>query len=271
MSVIKKLAKLLIESNLLKEGFGFDYKFPQDKNKAIYDFYALSLIDTEKLLTAKYETGYKGQEVPSWLGTAPGEIVSQDEDLKFSLEQAIITSLNGMRDFMLETLRRAVSAEIVHFQPIWNDRILYSTTPTNKAVFKKIQKMINPESVDYFRASLPGYDTRYEKMLKLKIKDKDFFTFAADAFSQEKSSWHASYGGKAWQKIAEGALQLSDTTKVSENYKDKYTSSEAKNRKEIIDAVDHTIDLAHNTGAVFTKWPEAAVSKVTLENKKIHK
>ena len=226
---------------LINESFGFDYTFPKDKVAAIYDFYALSLIDPDTIKTAKYVGGV--------------EINSQDEDLRFSLMQAKKESMNGMRKFMLEAFRRAVSCEIVHFQPFWDkqkeDEYL-KENPEWKNVFTKIQNEFNPDRVEYSRASLPKYDIRYQRMSTLKIPDNALYDFAANAFIQKKSSWHSSYGDVRWQIIAKGGKELANTEEIPDT--EIWFAFDTGARKLLV-AVDHTIDLAHNSGSVFTKWP----------------
>ncbi len=226
----------LLEGMLLNESFGFDYSFPSDKNKAIYDFYALSMIDPDKPDTSNYN------------------IPEHDEDLMFSLKQAKKESVAKMRAFLEEALRRAVYAEIVHFQPFWDEELGndFLEKSKHKDTFNKLWHRINPTMEGYYRADLPVYEDRYKMIKSLKIPDTEMYKFAAEAFGESKNSWHSSYGGEAWKRIADGAYRLVT----------------AQNPGDLMVYIDHAIDLAHNTGSIFTKWPGVKVDKHTLDTKR---
>jgi hypothetical protein len=242
----------------LNEAFGFDYTFPSDKNEAIYDFYALSMVDPETITLADYS------------GT---KILSSDEDLRFSLLQAKKTNMNSMHDFMLEALRRAVIAELYHFRPFWgksHDSEIRETFlkeySGDRGIYDKLEKKINPSDYEYSDAYVPEYDERYSEISSLKISDSELFAFTSKAFGFE-DGWNYQYGGKKWKAIADGGKLLLKTKTLPKDLSVWLGRFDVEAGNLLV-AIDHAIDLAHNNGNVFTKWPAAAVEKQTLENKK---
>lgn len=218
---------------LLKESFGFDYKFPKDSNEAIADFYALSLVRNPENL--------------------------RDEDLAYSFKIAIEENLKGMKQMLLEAVLRACSCEIFHFQGFWKfDLYEYFTRKNpqfkNNKLFNDIQEGINYEFMKmYYKDDLINYDERWE-IIKNTINSnvEEFLNMCKVLFVQGDSFWHhKNYGGEAWGKIAEAGLKLIETKGNS-----------------LYVIIDHIIDIEHNSGSIFSKWPRNEVSKNLLTFKR---
>jgi hypothetical protein len=79
---------------------------------------------------------------------------------------------------------------------------------------------------------------------ELGISNYKFVEIAKICFNR-KLGWANFYGGKNWQNICDAYLRLDD----------------ANSFNEISVAIDHVIDLEHNTGSVFSKIPGPSADK----------
>ena len=193
----------------------WEYLFPKDVNLALMDFYALSLIDPDKM--------------------------HRHEELAYAMKDAKKTSLEGMRKLLLEALFRACASEIYHFQPFYSDK------PLEDKSFEKFRSIINPNKNGYKRSALPGYGSRYQAVKK-RVTPEELFRFCDKAFAEPEASWHPSYGGKVWQDISRSAIKLLAHADMV--------------------MIDHIIDLEHNSGSIFSKWPGLEVTDSLLDRKR---
>lgn len=213
--------------NFYTESFGFDYKFPKNPNEAIADFYAMFAVHKTDL---------------NVLNTL------RDEDLAFSLKQANDIIVKGMYKFLLEAVLRACACEIFHFQGFYKEYLEdeFLKKYDNENIYQRINVVVNPYQEKYIRNVLPKYEERWKRIAHMENFNIDeFLNFCSIAFSQKKDFWHSSFGGEAWMKIADAGIYLIESFKKYE-----------RNKKDtdIYVAIDHIIDIHHNTGSLFTKW-----------------
>jgi hypothetical protein len=113
-------------------------------------------------------------------------------------------------------------------------QLMVSNTKFNRCIFK-------PQHIDYFfkRGLRNTYISCppifFKQAEKQGISNVSLVEFIKSMFKD--LMWQDSYGGKAWEKIANGWLMLHD----------------AKTIQDIPIAIDHLLDLQHNNGSVFTK------------------
>lgn len=209
---------------------------PEDIYHAIYDFYALSLINPDLL---------------------------RDEELAQAMKEAKEINVNYIREFLLEQLERAVSAEIAHYLhfkkpealqdyvPKWlgggssvikfyKDYVKHFGNPNKLTSSGKL--IIEPEILVYRRGYEDAYKVTREFMKKYGYSLYDLFNAAKYMF-EDGSGWISDkYGGSAWVRIAEAGIKVLDTK--NQNDIDK-----------VMAVLDHVFDLEHNTGSIFTKNP----------------
>jgi len=118
---------------------------------------------------------------------------------------------------------------------------------TKKIFLRNLWSVIIKELNDINKAVFPLKEPLAQKTLK-KLKDKKItLDDALIAFRDLK--WVAQYGGEPWVNIVLATKNL----------------VKAESDREIISAIDHTIDLQHNTGTVFNKlkgYSEGRIKKL---------
>jgi hypothetical protein len=282
--LVKKLfnEKAVLLEQLLNESFGFDYIWPDNKNQAIYDFYALSLIDPWRV-----DFGSIHDDPIIAYGTKQNLNKSDPkyhdyielEDLRFSLQQAKLKNAAEMKKFMTEAIRRAVICEMQHFKAFykdfWEDKFLkeLSGSPDLAKVYKKMKTIYNPQGLDHidYLASPGDHEPRYDAFMNnpIKVSDEELFGLSSKAFHPDYWDGGMSYGGKNWVNVANGGLELIHAPDLSEkNAKTMAPYQIEEPFDKLMSAIDHAVDLAHNNGTIFTKWPSLHVKTGTLETKR---
>jgi len=289
MSMIMKLLvnrlfneKAVLLEQLLNESFGFDYIWPENKNQAIYDFYALSLIDPWRV-----DFGNVSDDPIIAYGTKQN-LNKKDpkyhdyielEDLRFSLQQAKLINAAGMKKFMTEAIRRAVICEMQHFKAFykdyWKDTFLkeISGKPELIKTYEKMKKIYNPNNSEYidYAASPNLHEPRYDAFMNnpIKVSDEELFSLSVKAFNPEYWDGGKSYGGENWINVAQGGWNLINAPELSKKSAETMAPYQIEEPfDKLMTAIDHAVDLAHNNGTIFTKWPSARVNTGTLETKK---
>lgn len=287
--LFNEAAVLLEELKLLLESFGFDYIWPENKNQAIYDFYALSLIDPWRVdfgsvhSTIDPDTGSIDNS-PIIVYGSKQHLNKQDPryhdyidltDLRFSLSKAKLINASEMKKFMTEAIRRAVICEMQHFNGFYRDykeEQFLKTLPSNKLkeVYKKMKTIYNPYNHEYIDSSVSPseYDARYNAFMNnpIKVSDEELFSLSALAF--DPKYWGGSYGGTPWVNVANGGLGLIHAPDLSEKSADLPPHQIQEPFDKLSTAIDHAVDLAHNNGTIFTKWDAVNIQKSTLETKR---
>jgi hypothetical protein len=206
----------------------WNYKV-QDIYTALYDFYAISLINIEQI---------------------------KDEELAYSLKEAKQINIDYLRDFLIAQLQLATSSELVHYRYFHDAKYMKSNTaPTTleggervQQFFKDYVKEFAKESYDSKRSRLStdgkDYDTIRDLtssfMKKYGYTLVDLFVFGKYAFGDNSGWLSDQFGGSAWKTIASAGLSLID-------------SKHEKNIGKVMAVVDHVIDLEHNSGSVLNK------------------
>jgi len=220
----------------LKELFSNWHYKPEDFYSAMYDFYALSVINPDSL---------------------------RDEDLAYALKDAQKTIIDYWYKELLYNLKLAISAEIAHYlhfrkpsalegePPKWLkggdrvkkfflDYVKYFADPDKRTSSDKL--ILEPHKVSYAQGYKDVYEMTKEFMKKYGYRPFDLFEFAKFAFA-DGSGWISDqYGGSAWKNIAESAIQALDVPNV--------------NQRKQFEYLDYVFDLEHNTGSIFTKNKE---------------
>ena len=215
-----------------------------DPYKSIYDFYALSLINTELI---------------------------RDEDLAYAFKEAKKTIVDYMREFLLEQLERAVSAEIpyyLHFKVLealkgnyipqnlkgkegsikfYKDYIKEFGDPKKLTSSGKLILVTEPLTYEHLYDEVYQYTKDFMK--KYEYSTYDLFNFAKNAFSDESGWRNEQLGGRAWAMIADAGLQVLDL-------------KNDKDANKTFAILDHVFDLEHNTGSIFTKNKDLDVFKI---------
>lgn len=255
---------------LLNESFGFDYVWPDNKNQAIYDFYALSLVDPWKIDFASASDDpiiVRGTKQTSDKTDPKYHDYIDLTDLRYSLIRAKAKNASEMKKFMIEALRRAVICEMSHFDHFAGGYInKFLKEVPDRAAYDKIDKIFN--DIGY---SSKSYEDRYDSFMRhpIKVSDKELFGVSVPAF--DPIYWHGghSYGGKNWAAIAQAGLDLINSPDLPDERSETiYNYKNDDTIKEVSNTIDHAIDLAHNTGTIFTKWPSSRVTTDTLETKR---
>lgn len=216
----------------------WEYKLPKDPEKMLYDFYFLSHFLNDQ------DTG--------------------DEDLDYSLKQAIKEVADGLQKHMVKAVRWALACEIRHvidgegYQGEWSlsrklnaktkdfladyeDSFMTSKKKQSDVSFKKVKKRIdpisNPKAEDYWQKGerLRSYKSIISTLKDKGLNDNDFAEVAQDCFNSLK--WDSGYGNKSWGRIAKGWQNLVNAKTTG----DKFTW------------IDHVYDLQHNSDTVFDK------------------
>jgi hypothetical protein len=255
---------------LLNESFGFDYVWPENKNQAIYDFYALSLIDPWHM-----DLGSTHDDPIVVRGTK--QIINKNDpkyhdyidltDLRYSLMRAKVKNAAEMKKFMTEAIRRAVICEMTHFNHFVGSYIDdFLKKVSNKAAYEKMATIFH--DIGY---SNKNHEARYDAFMQhpIKVSDEELFSVSVQAFDPIYWNGGNSFGGKNWQDVAQGGLDLINSPDLpDEKSETLYNYKNNDILKETSNAIDHAVDLAHNNGTIFTKWPSAKVSQSTLETKR---
>ncbi|MEM4261201.1 MAG: hypothetical protein QXG00_08205 [Candidatus Woesearchaeota archaeon] len=209
----------------------------QDPYTAIYDFYAMSLINPDNIT---------------------------DEDLAFGFKQAKKTIIDYEKEFLLNQIAKGVTSEVsyyLHFQKpeALKDYIpKYLKNAISKSFFKdyvkefglddKGQPRINHNGKLVMRTLIPVYADRFEEAYKMTLdfmKKRgyslaDLLMFSKEAFG-DISGWKSDqYGGKAWVTITQAGLDIIDLKNETDFNK-------------TMAVLDHVFDLQHNTGSIFSK------------------
>lgn len=246
---LKQLIREVIKSHnrsLLESG---EYIVSTDKEKLLFDFYALSFIKTANLNPLS-----KGS-VASFIGNSE-EVTSLIEDAEQKL-------LPRLRKDLLDAVFFAICCEMRHADLGW----MFDFSDVKKQSFPLLKKYSEVQPEDDFyddRGSdnLQSYQQAYEAAKKIGADQnpKEFVSECAVAFTS--GAFDAGWGGKPWRNICDGWLRLYNATKLSDIYV----------------AIDYVYHLQHNNDTVFNKvkeyyksghleWLEAALDfKYNIKN-----
>jgi len=216
----------------LKEAFSqWDYKVPtgtENVPQLIYDFYALNLMEPSRI---------------------DDEVFS--ENIKLAKEKIVDYTYKFFQMF----IPKACIVEMIHFQPFWSNRDISDRLSSDEQeIFLKLKTVINPLGRRYDISRNPNYIERYKLIKSSGLSDETLLKFCQKIFSFNHS-WHSTYGGKAWQKIAKYGMNL-------------FNGNKDTGSKTV--TCDLMFDLAHNSGSIFTKDTTINLYKViaALEFKK---
>jgi hypothetical protein len=230
-----------IYQRILNEKY-YSYEPPADFIKCVGDFYLLDYFNY--LVADKKRTDI-----------APTHF-REDDDLKDSIVDAYKKLIPYLKKTILGYAFYSISSEMITslkeginpFNKLNINnvlRVLLKNTPREDVLLiKKFYKSILESPLRYTYAqveSIPGI------LNELGISNYKFVELAKICFAEELG-WAYEYAGKNWQNICDAYLRLDDATSFNE------TSV----------AIDHVIDLQHNTGSVFSKILTISVAK--LEN-----
>ena len=236
--------RLVCEQKLFNESISAEYKVPEDRETRVYDFYTLALYDS--LLSHK-GTVQAGLLKPGW-----------DEDtvadLQAYVHDGIETITRELKRDLLDATSLSVSAELRHafdreenhdkvFQTVGEKlspklRKFYINLVHQKVMYKTIRKSpkwAKKEMQWREKGQTSNYTIAKNAFDKSKITYQELARIGEDVFMMD--IWPSSYGGEPWKNICLGLAKLDS----------------AKSIKEIIAAVDHILDLEHNTGIMLNK------------------
>ena len=247
---IAKIVDTVCPKRFLVESIYYEYSVPQDPEKRFYDFYTLSLyndlLGNKNILTS-------GLLKPGW----DEDTIS---DLKSIVQDGFKEILGYMYKDVLDASVTAVVSELRHALERSHDGM-------GKEESQKIFDNIEPEETrNKFKKFL---DVHYE-FVDHSMDDNDYayggggggdddeesmqsYENSKIAFKKSKMSipevidvgqtlfplkiWYQDYGGMSWFNITSALERL---------YK-------AKSDSDKVLALDHILDLEHNTGSIFTK------------------
>ena len=241
--IIVQNGKLVSESKLFAESLSSEYHVPEDRETRIYDFYTLSLYDS--LLKHK-GTVQAGLLKPGW-----------DEDTVADLQAYVhdgmeIITQELKRD-LLDATTLSISSELRH---------AFDQEENHESVFGSVGKL--KDKLQKFYLNLIQQKAMYKTIRKapswakkeMKWREKgqtSGYTIAKNAFDksgltyEELSEigakvfllniWPHAYGGVPWKNICLALARL----------------DKAKSMNEITGAIDHILDLEHNTGVMLNK------------------
>lgn len=218
------------------EIFGsFSYHVPIDKEKMIYDFYMLQLLRGRSALGTKLDTlRGLGQDIPSKDTTyfEPNKeyfknLEDREKQVDYMLEEITDILLPQMKQEFLNVLVYCVSSEFKHLLDSNDPDILELMLAKNNSLpqFKKLLKVL-----------LKNSDKNYHAVMKYFGNNIDEFMNLAK-FLFENAEWNEKYGGKLWINIVNAYFMLKN----------------ANAKSKLFIAIDHVLDLEHNSGMLFDK------------------
>ena len=236
--------KLVSESKIFFESLSVEYKVPEDRETRIYDFYTLALYDS--LLKHK-ETVKTGLLKPGWDEDTVADLQAYVHDGMESITQELKTDL-------LDATALSVSAELRH---------AFDREENHEAVFETVGEKLSPKLRKFYinlihQKALYKTVRKSPKWAKREIQWREKgqtsdYTIAKNAFDKSQMTyqelsevgarvfvmhiWPPSYGGEPWKNICLGLAKLDS----------------AKGTNEVVAAVDHILDLEHNTGVMLNK------------------
>lgn len=262
--------------SLEARGFGsFAYKVPKDKEQQLYDFYMLQYIIGRSSLDIPISQMYKKtgfiSKVPKPSFGPEGRFggMTGEDETDYMIDEVRKTLLPALKNNLLDAVFFSVAAEIRHV----TDRV----GRTIKQIYDLVKDKLGEESAKIFKEYVKNLELRqvattaplmrrpktaarglglstltarrgndrvssYYAALKSTENHKEFMKLAE--FLYGNLSWDSSYGGEAWEQIADSWIKL----------------SEAKRTEEIFIWIDHVYDLQHNTSTVFNKVKSYAKS-----------
>lgn len=231
------------------EIFGsFNYTFPEDKEKQLFDFYMIVGLlgrPSHYLLSKSAELGKKLEYPPT------KEIENEEDKVDYLLQEAANILVPGLKENFLEATYFAMTAEFRH---IFDQNNPTSILNMIKKMGKDYDKFLinyakqfagrkEPNIGQFYRTpettlNEPGDSTRifsYFASLKSGASKEEFVDLMKILFF--RAHWQADYGGNAWTQIADAWLKLNNAKKLNDQ----------------IVYIDHIYDLQHNTDTVFNK------------------
>lgn len=210
----------------------FKYQLPKDPEKLLYDFY--------------------------FMFTFGENIGSRDDAANYVIAETRDIIVNKLTLHMIEAVRFALSCELRHIVDQCNYdpnklqlRISREFIPQLYSALVTSPKTVDEPEVDARFVSTPrririatrnspqerlrAYKLLLRLQRQLNVSDFELSKIAEDTFISLK--WDTNYGGKNWAMIAKAFNML--------------VSANTTNQKGV--AIDHTYNLQHNTGSVFTK------------------
>lgn len=216
----------------------YRYFVPTDPKQMLYDFYAINLLYQEK-------HSYRDEELY--------DIIDQTKkQVAFELRKIFLSDVFFIINCEIRHLERKTAeygnfAKMYDASSIEDDKRLLNDNSLSlvNAYFKKYHQYIrnferNPKKIQ--REGLGNnvqYDISNLAILKTLenngVSKSAWVRICGELFRYMQ--WYSQYGGEPWANICEAWLRL----------------SEANNVDDIIIALDHIIDLQHNTGVMFNK------------------
>jgi len=202
----------------LQEKFGMEgyYSVPKDKEHQLFDFYALTMFNPDALM---------------------------DEEAVTYFKQAKETIVDALKKDFTNALYTSLAAELFHI-PYKTDYRSFTNKELESTTFTKKELDLISDMYDLIKETgMPNYEERTKFFKELNnMSPFTLASFAKKAFNEDILEWRSQYGGKNWEKIANGLERLLNAEKIGDK----------------IVAIDHVYDLQHNTGTVFTKVKDFA-------------
>lgn len=203
----------------------YEYKIPDDRKEMLSDFYSMTLLD-------KNPKRYK------------------NEDVGMVVNHVISSAIPKMKKLFLDDVFFAIVSELSHaFDEDSFSGSTHLESDDINIIFDNFVKRMNfnkidpDELEDYISSSGSShrsYAFRNYHMLKALEETGgsryDVVKGAYILFSKSED-WTINFGGKNWAMICSGWMRLFNASSISE----------------IIVAIDHLVDLEHNTGSLFDK------------------
>lgn len=243
----------------INEMFGsFNYQVPDDKEQQLYDFYMLVWLKGRSSFDAKLDKLRQSGDIPGMASPPKPEFtgdMTEEDKIDYMLQEMASSLFPYLKKNLLGAVFYALCAEFRH-----------SIEQTRaEGLLTIIQKKFAPEYAELFKKFVEKYTLLYHhgntfadtkgirnpeyKSGKNQVERNHAFA-AMNSVAENREQavrlmkyifgmgfWHGSYGGEAWERIADGWLRLNDA------------NSESK----MVVAIDHIYDLQHNTDTVFNK------------------
>lgn len=242
------------KKSILAEIFGssWAYEVPDDKEQQLYDFYMLSA-----LLPQGIELYLKSLDFD--------EIITMEDKVYYTIYEAANKLLPVLKENLIKAVLFSLMAELRHVLDAYKDENSYDYDYNKEGIrnlVKNVSQDLGAEYAEMFVQYISQYTlfnspasalmerppidkdlksthksrkASYRAMLKIGGTAERWATLAKYLFKNGK--WSSSFGGKAWENIADAWLNL----------------NKAKAAGQIMGWIDRVYDLQHNTDTVFNK------------------
>jgi len=214
---------------ILTEKFStFKYEIPKDKEQLLYDFYMSTLLgdtdDTDADAAVDEMKTKLYRNLKKEMLTAVGLAIASEFRHAFDGEGTFDEPRNHKGDLDASEMKAMDLFEKTINKIARKPEDLSAITPRQKRVLKGSSRI----RIRSFIQAMKIFESQ-------GISFQEFIKTTKKVF--EMDIWEEDYGGDAWMQIADGWLRLYN----------------AKDRGNLIAAIDHIYDLQHNNDSVFEK------------------